>query len=182
MTDADRERLILDNLSLAWWCVHRYFRCLPGTMPDTEDDLIQEARIGLIEAARTFDPDRGTRFATHAVWRIRGRVQNAIRRWKTTPVPYSPADPVFDSLVDEYPSALEMLIAAEKDAILTDALDHLPARQAGSARAAGRAACKCLKNSAHLLFRCPHPAMVCCRPWQKTLRMRSLTGPKLRSA
>lgn len=130
MTDADRERLILDNLSLAWWCIHRYFRRLPGATPDTEDDLLQEARIGLIEAARTFDPDRGTRFATHAVWRIRGRVQNAVRKWKTTPVPHSPADPVFDSLTDDYPSALEMLIAAEEDAILTDALDCLPAREA----------------------------------------------------
>jgi RNA polymerase sigma-32 factor len=41
-------------------------------------DLIQEGNIGLMRAARTFDPERGLRFISYAVWSIRAAIQNYI--------------------------------------------------------------------------------------------------------
>jgi RNA polymerase sigma-32 factor len=41
-------------------------------------DLISQGHLGLMHAARKFDPDRGVRFATYATWWIRASMQEYI--------------------------------------------------------------------------------------------------------
>ena len=46
------------------------------------NDLVQEASLGLMKAADKFDPDRGVRFSTYAMWWIRASIQeHVMRNW-----------------------------------------------------------------------------------------------------
>lgn len=49
------------------------------------DDLIQVGTIGLIHAARSYQPDRGATFVTYAGTRIRGAMLDELRRHETVP-------------------------------------------------------------------------------------------------
>src|SRR5512139_3221962 len=50
-------------------------------------DLVQEGNIGLMQAVRKFDPERGLRLITYAVWWIRATIQNFImKNWSLVKV------------------------------------------------------------------------------------------------
>jgi RNA polymerase primary sigma factor len=74
--DGDEEalqKLISHNLKYVVSVANRYKGCgLPLL------DVINEGNIGLIQAARRFDPERGVKFITYAVWWIRQSIMHAL--------------------------------------------------------------------------------------------------------
>jgi RNA polymerase sporulation-specific sigma factor len=103
-------------------------------------DMVQEGTIGLIEAVERFDHRRGVRFSTFAIFRIRGRILNSLRRDHR--VHYSldhegHADaPLANRLSD--PAADDALASIEDQAVVArmwDAVDTLPGRERAILRA-----------------------------------------------
>jgi RNA polymerase sigma factor for flagellar operon FliA len=44
------------------------------------DELIGEGQLGLLRAARDYDPNKGAQFSTYAYWRVRGAMLDWVRR------------------------------------------------------------------------------------------------------
>lgn len=79
----DFEDVVTQHASL----VKRIAYHLKGRLPDTVlvDDLIQSGMVGLLEAAKNFNPTQGASFETYAGIRIRGAMLDEIRRGDWTP-------------------------------------------------------------------------------------------------
>lgn len=72
------ERLILDNLPLVWHIVKKFAPHVSRAVD--EDDLVSVGTIGLVRAARTFDPNKHTEFRTYAYILIRGAIVDELRK------------------------------------------------------------------------------------------------------
>lgn len=68
-----RDQLFGCHMKLAVWIARRY-----GWSRLPLEDRIQEGNIGLLKAIDRFDPRRGSKFSTYAVWWIRQGVTRAI--------------------------------------------------------------------------------------------------------
>ena len=71
------EQLILDHIPLVRHVVNRV--CSQVGWRDDLDDLIQAGTLGLVKAARSFDPTRQVEFKTYAYIRVRGAVIDELR-------------------------------------------------------------------------------------------------------
>lgn len=90
MSDDQRNRLIEEYLPLVGHVLGRLTIHLPRTLD--REDLFETGVLGLMQAARTFNPARGALFKTHAYTTIRGAILDEIR--KHDPVPRSRRDRV----------------------------------------------------------------------------------------
>jgi RNA polymerase sigma factor FliA len=69
--------LVREHLPLASRAVNELARRLPAHVH--RDDLLSAAMLGLAQAARSWDPERGASFERHAVTRIRGALLDELR-------------------------------------------------------------------------------------------------------
>ncbi len=67
------EKLVASNLSFVVKVANEY-RNLGLPL----EDLLNEGNLGLIEAARRYDPSKGTKFITYAIWWIRKSILKAL--------------------------------------------------------------------------------------------------------
>ncbi|HEX8703512.1 MAG TPA: RNA polymerase factor sigma-32, partial [Myxococcaceae bacterium] len=71
-------RLVASNLRLVVKLAHEYHR-----NPLSLLDLIQEGNIGLMQAVKKYDPDRGVKLSSYAAWWIRAYILRYIMdNWK----------------------------------------------------------------------------------------------------
>src|SRR6266542_2618229 len=118
-------RLVDEHLPLVRQAVSDMSRRLPRHV--RKDDLESAAMLGLAQAARSFDPDRGIAFERHASNRIRGALLDELHR--ATVLNY-------DSIVEQGEELLPtgeappeaVLLDRERRAYLVDAVLALPER------------------------------------------------------
>jgi RNA polymerase sigma factor for flagellar operon FliA len=77
------DELIIKYLPL----VHRIVSQVASYLhpPLSRDDLISAGAVGLVKAARDYDPTKDTEFKTYAYIRIRGAVIDELRSWSFSP-------------------------------------------------------------------------------------------------
>jgi RNA polymerase sporulation-specific sigma factor len=66
--------LVEDNYKLVWSVVNKFHY-----LKEEKDDLFQSGCIGLIMAAKKFEPERGNAFSTFAIPYILGEIKNYLR-------------------------------------------------------------------------------------------------------
>jgi RNA polymerase primary sigma factor len=102
-------------------------------------DLVQEAHMGLMDAAENYDPRRGTKFSTYARWHIVKTVMDAIHnrneivrtpRRRPSHVCGSLDDARVAALPDPAPDVGDVLDEAEMVEAVREGIKQLPSREA----------------------------------------------------
>lgn len=84
MTGSAREQMIIQNLPLVAFVVGK-MSDEAGSSPIDREDALAYGVEGLIQAVDSYDPQRGTTFASFAIRRIRGSILDAVRRMDILP-------------------------------------------------------------------------------------------------
>ncbi len=134
-TPEERNKLVTDNMGLA---THFASRFQASKMEF--DDMVQEAYLGLIDAAERYDPARGTKFSTYARWHILKRIMDAVHnRNEIVRTPRRRPSHLCGSLenigaeswmVDDQPSAVDQMAHDEMVDEVRRVIKDLPAREA----------------------------------------------------
>lgn len=85
------EKLFAENINFAYWMIHKYFPTLAS-----DEDVMQEALIGLWKACTHFDEGRGLSFTTFATPCICNNVRMLLRRRKQPFLTVSLDEPVVE--------------------------------------------------------------------------------------
>ena len=125
-----RNQMVEANVALV---AHVARRLRPPDSPIPHVDLVQEGVLGLMQAVERFDPDRGHRFSTYAMWWIRGAILGALRGAPPTSS-LTGDDGLEDDLPAEEHDPLEDVTRAGLRDGVPELLDTLPdhGRQASS--------------------------------------------------
>lgn len=79
----DRDRLIVHYAPLVKFVASRLAAGLPGSVEQTE--LMSNGIFGLIDAIGKFEPERGFKFETYAMARVRGAILDELRSYDWVP-------------------------------------------------------------------------------------------------
>jgi RNA polymerase sigma factor for flagellar operon FliA len=82
-TDAERERILLEQLPQVRYIARRIHERLPRHVPF--EDLVHAGVVGLIDALNKFDLSKQVQFASYAKFRIRGAILDSLRELDWSP-------------------------------------------------------------------------------------------------
>jgi RNA polymerase sigma-32 factor len=113
------EKLVVSNLRFVVKIAHEY-RNYGMKLPD----LVQEGNIGLMHAVKKFDPYKGYRLISYAVWWIRAYIQNyLIKSWSLVKIGTTQAQRMLFFKLNQARKKLETL--SEKHAEFGEIADSL---------------------------------------------------------
>src|SRR5277367_2681061 len=82
-TDAERERVLMEQLPQVRYIARRIHERLPRHVPF--EDLVHAGVIGLIDALHKFDRSKLVQFGSYAKFRIRGAILDSLREMDWSP-------------------------------------------------------------------------------------------------
>jgi RNA polymerase sigma-32 factor len=112
-------RLVMANLRLVVMVAREYQRAFRNLL-----DLIQEGNIGLMEAVKNFDPYRGVRFPSYAVWWIRAYIiRYVMNNWRMVKIGTTQAQRKLFFNLQKEKDRLEALGVSPEPKLLAQRLD-----------------------------------------------------------
>lgn len=109
---ANRDALILDYINLVKYVASRVGQGLPQNIE--QGDLVSYGTFGLIDAIERFDPDRGFKFETFAISRIRGAMLDELRGMDWVPRSVRAKARTLDAAVQDLEGSLHRTATSEE--------------------------------------------------------------------
>lgn len=89
LTEEEQREYVSRNWRLVPWVLRTFFVRRGRRVLANHDDMIQEGQLGLIRAAKSFDPARGVKFNSYAVWWIRSFMEKENQHEWNAQYPFS---------------------------------------------------------------------------------------------